>query len=67
MKKWSKKDIKFLKNNYKFLSYKDISNKLNRSIESIYWKSFDMNLKKGRWNNINRLNAGPEKLFRKCR
>jgi len=56
MKKWSKKDIKFLKNNYKFLSYKDISNKLNRSIESIYWKSFDMNLKKGRWNNINRLN-----------
>ena len=56
MKKWSEDDINFLKNNYRTSNYKDISNELNRSLGSIYWKSFEMNLKKGRWNNINKLN-----------
>ncbi len=56
MTKWNLKEINFLQNNFQDLSYIEISKKLNRSISSIYWKAFELKLKKGRWNENNRLN-----------
>lgn len=55
MKRWELKDIEFLKRNYKKLSYLNISKRLNKSLNAIYWKTFELNLKKGRWNRNNRL------------
>ena len=56
MKTWAKEETKFLKDNYKKLNYIEISKNLERSIDSIYWKSFELGLKKGRWNKENKLN-----------
>ena len=56
MKKWDKKEIDFLKKNYNKLPYQKISEKLKRSTGSIYWKCFELDLKKERWNGENRLN-----------
>ena len=56
MKKWSEEEMRFLKDNYKYNSYTSISKELNRSIGAIYWKAFEMGLKKGRWDKYNRLN-----------
>ncbi len=55
MRTWKKHELDFLKQNYKTLDYKYIRKKLNRSIGSIYWKCFDLGLKKGRWTEKNRL------------
>lgn len=62
MKIWSNKEVEFLKNNYVSMSYNLISKKLNRTIKSIYWKAFELNLKKGRWNDKNRLSK--EKIIK---
>ena len=55
MVKWSKEEIEFLKRNYLDMNYIDISKKIGRSIQSIYWKAYELRLNKGRWNNDNRL------------
>ena len=56
MSKWKKHEIEFLRNNYRQISYIDVSKKIDRSLKSIYWKAYDLNLKKGRWDENNRLN-----------
>lgn len=56
MTRWSKKELKFLKGKYKDFNYIEISEKLKRPIGSIYWKAFELKLKKGRWNKDNKLN-----------
>ncbi len=54
--KWEHKELEFLKDNYKQLSYITISKKLNRPVSNVYWKAFELSLNKGRWNEDNRLN-----------
>ena len=56
MGKWAIQEIKFLKNNYKERNYIEISEILNHSLQSVYWKAYDLGIKKGRWNEANRLN-----------
>src|SRR3989344_2067884 len=55
METWKEEDVKFLKDNYKKLSYIEISKKLNRTVGSIYWKAHELKLNKGRWDDRNRL------------
>ncbi len=55
MNKWSKRELDFLKANYKRLSYVNLAKRVKRSVQSIYWKAFEIGLKKGRWNESNRL------------
>lgn len=45
---WRKDEIKFLLDNYKKMSYKEIAEKLNRSQDSVYKKAKSLKLKKGR-------------------
>lgn len=47
--KWKKEEIEFLKTNYDKLRYGKIAKTLNRSLTSIYWKCYDLKLKRGPW------------------
>lgn len=50
LNKWTNEDILFLKENYKVLSYSEISKVLNRSVGAVIAKASKMNLiKKDRW------------------
>ena len=46
MKYWSKNEIKYLKDNYKILSNKDLENNLDRTEKSIIHKANRLSLKK---------------------
>lgn len=46
MAKWTQKDINFLKWNYGNMTAKEIADKLGRSVQAIYVKSFHLGLKK---------------------
>ena len=48
MRIWTKEEIKFLKNNYKNLKYKEIAQKLNRTESSIWGKCYNLRLIKER-------------------
>lgn len=52
MKIWTKEEIRFLKNNYKKLKYKEIAQKLGRTESSLWGKCYELRLIKGRcfWN-----------------
>jgi len=56
MNNWKDNEVYFLKNNYNKFSYIEISKKIGRSLQSVYWKAFELKLNKGRWNTDNRLN-----------
>lgn len=56
MNRWNKEELEFLQDNYDRLNPKKISEELKRSLQSIYLKAFDLGLKKGRWNEENKLN-----------
>ncbi len=56
MIKWNFHEINFLRKNYRIFTYEELSRKLNRPLYSINWKVRDLDLKKGRWNEKNRLN-----------
>ena len=45
---WTNKEVKFLRQNYKKMSLKELSDKLGRSIGSVSGKLFGLKLKKGR-------------------
>lgn len=46
MKKWDKKEVKFLKKNYLNLTQKDLASTLKRNKKSVEWKLSDMGLKR---------------------
>jgi len=48
MRIWTKEEIKFLKNNYKKLKYKEITQKLGRTESSLWAKCYEIRLIKGR-------------------
>ncbi len=56
MNNWKNSEIDFLKHNYRKFSYPEISKRISRSLQSVYWKAFELKLNKGRWNADNRLN-----------
>lgn len=56
MRKWTKEEISFLRKNFQKLSYIEISKILNRPLQGVYRKAFDLGIKKGRWNEENKLN-----------
>ena len=55
MKRWTKEEIRFLKENYKKLDDRFISKTLKRSIDSIKWKRNELSLLRKRWHSGNRL------------
>src|SRR3989338_4082896 len=50
MQVWSRQEIEFLKKNHKKLRHKEMGEKLDRSISSIWFKCHELGLVKDRWN-----------------